>query len=164
MTATLEALREKAHALTRRGVQQRFAEKLAADGGQMLREARELWEEAWPLAVQGEPATRRMLAADLFPALDWTAENAAVMAEAARNFTDRCGATIPAVEAVEAETRAFATWVVECKARWEMLDWPPMKLDPDQIGRARAAFERGEFESVSDVIARLEQGGPLVKE
>ena len=29
---------------------------------------------------------------------------------------------------------------------------------------AEAAYERGEGETVADVVARLEQGGPLVKE
>ena len=49
-------------------------------------------------------------------------------------------------------------------ARWELLDRPRPPLDREQIARSLAEFERGECEDVADVLARLERGGPLVRE
>jgi hypothetical protein len=49
-------------------------------------------------------------------------------------------------------------------ARWEMLDRPRKPLNRERIAESQAAYNRGEGEPISDVIARLEQGGPLVKE
>jgi hypothetical protein len=45
-----------------------------------------------------------------------------------------------------------------------MLDRPRAPLNHQRIAAAKAAYERGEGEPVSEVIARLERGGPLVKE
>ena len=45
-----------------------------------------------------------------------------------------------------------------------MLDRPHKPLNRERIAKSQAAYERGEGEPVSDVITRLEQGGPLVKE
>ena len=45
-----------------------------------------------------------------------------------------------------------------------MLGRPHKPLNRERIAESQAAYQRGEGEPVSDVIARLEQGGPLVKE
>jgi hypothetical protein len=45
-----------------------------------------------------------------------------------------------------------------------MLDRPRKPLQHDRIAESKAAYERGEGEPVSEVIARLEQGGPLLTE
>ena len=64
----------------------------------------------------------------------------------------------------EEQSKVFPLWVKECTVRWEMLGRPRKPLKRERITESQAAYERGEGEPVSDVIARLEQGGPLVKE
>jgi hypothetical protein len=45
-----------------------------------------------------------------------------------------------------------------------MLGRPHKSLQRERIAESQAAYERGQGEPVADVVARLEQGGPLVKD
>jgi hypothetical protein len=45
-----------------------------------------------------------------------------------------------------------------------MLGRPRKPLQREWIAEAQVAYQRGEGEPVAEVIARLEQGGSLVKE
>jgi hypothetical protein len=54
----------------------------------------------------------------------------------------------------------FPVWAAERLARWEMLDEPVPPLDPEALARHRAALERGEFESIDEVLARLPSAPP----
>lgn len=70
---------------------------------------------------------------------------------------------IKEVESVESQVRCNRT-AEECKARWEALSRAPKPLDHERVARAREAFAQGRCEEPAAIIARLEQGGPLVQE
>jgi hypothetical protein len=55
------------------------------------------------------------------------------------------------IAAVRRQAVGFLSW----------LDAPPPPLDPEQLTATRAAYERGEYESVEDILRRLESGGVL---
>ena len=85
-------------------------------------------------------------------------------AEFARIYADMSGREVARLAQFEEQSKVFSLWVKECTARWELLARPHKPLNRKRIAQSQAAYDRGEGESVSDVIARLEQGGPLLKD
>ena len=85
-------------------------------------------------------------------------------AEIARAYADLSGHEVARLAQFEEQSKAFPLWVKECMARWEMLGRSRRPLNRERIAESQAAYDRGEGEAVADVVARLEQGGPLVKE
>ena len=82
----------------------------------------------------------------------------------ARAYADLSGHEVARLAQFEEQSQAFSLWVKECTARWEMLGQPRKPLRRERIAESQSAYQRGDSEPISDVIARLEKGGPLVKE
>jgi hypothetical protein len=122
------------------------------------------WDHVWRLALAGKVPNRRERGVKLRSLLERSHRILGRSLAAARHYAGLSGRQVARLSELEEQARAFPLWVEECLARWAMLDRPRKPLDPERIARSQAAYARGEREAVSDVIARLEQGGPLVKE
>ncbi len=123
-----------------------------------------LWDHHWTRALAGKIADRRERGTKLISLLERGGRVLCRGARIARAYADLAGEEVARLAQFEEQCAAFPLWVKECMTRWEMLDRPRKPLNHERIAESRAAYERGEGEAVSDVIARLEQGGPLVKE
>jgi hypothetical protein len=123
-----------------------------------------LWDHHWTRALAGKIQDRRERGAKLLSLLERGGHIVRRGAAIARAYADLSGQEVARLAQFEEQSKAFSLWVKECRARWEMLSRPHEPLNRERIGESQAAYERGEGEPVSDVVARLEQGGPLVKE
>lgn len=123
-----------------------------------------LWDYHWTAALEGKVPNRQERGATLRSLLERGGRLLSRHAVVARAYADLSGRDVARLAQFEEQSRAFPLWVEECMARWELLDRPRKPLDRERIARAQAAFERGECELVSDIIARLEKGGPLLQE
>jgi hypothetical protein len=123
-----------------------------------------LWDYHWTRALAGKIPDRRERGTKLFSLLERGGRIIRRAAALARTYADLSGHEVARLTPFEEVSRAFPLWVKECAARWEMLGRPHKPLNRERIAESQAAYERGEGEPVSEVIARLEQGGPLVKE
>jgi hypothetical protein len=123
-----------------------------------------LWDYNWALALAGKVADRRERGGKLRSLLERARRILGRYLAVARHYADLSDREVAHLSQLEEQAKAFPLWVEECMARWEMLDRPRKPLNRERIARSQAAYERGEGEPVSEVIARLEQGGPLVKE
>ena len=123
-----------------------------------------LWEYNWTMALEGKISDRRERGIKLLALLERGARLLSRDAAAARALADLSGCEVARLDQFEEQAKAFPLWVAERMALWEVLDRPHKPLDREQIARAQAEFERGECEDVSDILARLEKGGPLVRE
>jgi hypothetical protein len=123
-----------------------------------------LWDYYWTRALAGKVPDRAERGAKLLSLLERGARIIRRGAAIARSYADFSGHEVARLAQFEQQSKAFPTWVKECAARWAMLDEPRKPLSRERIAESAAAYERGESESVADVIARLEQGGPLVKD
>jgi hypothetical protein len=123
-----------------------------------------LWDYHWKRALAGKVPDRREYGTQLLALLDRGGRVIRRGAALARAYAEKSGQEVARLAQFEEQSSAFALWVKECIARWEMLGRPRMPLHRERIADSQAAYERGEGELVSEVVARLEQGGPLVKE
>ncbi len=123
-----------------------------------------LWNHHWARALTGKIPDRRETGAKLLSLLERGSRIICRAATIARAYADSCGQEIARLTQFEEQSQAFPQWVRECQARWEMLDRPRKPLNRERIAESQSAYECGAGESIADVIARLEQGGPLVKE
>lgn len=123
-----------------------------------------LWEYNWTLALIGKVPDRHERGAKLRSLLEEGARILGRDAALARVYADVSGREVARLAQFEEQSKAFPVWVEECMAQWELLDRPRKPLDRERLARSQAAYERGECEDVADVIARLEKGGPFVKE
>ena len=123
-----------------------------------------LWDYHWTMALAGKVPDRRERGAKLRSLLERGGRLLNRDAVVARSYADLSGREVARLAQFEEQTRMFPLWIEECMARWEQLDRPRKPLDRERMTRARAAFEEGECEPISDIIARLEKDGPLVKE
>jgi hypothetical protein len=123
-----------------------------------------LWDYSWTRALAGKIPDRQKEGATLRSLLRRAAAGLARAAAAARKGADISGQEVARLSAFEEQARAFPLWVEECMARWELLDRPRKPLNRERLARSQAAYERGECEDAADIVARLEQGGPVVKE
>lgn len=123
-----------------------------------------LWEYHWTRALAGKGSDRQEQGEKLFSLLERGGRLLRRGAALARAYADLSGHAVARLAQFEEQSQAFPLWVKECSARWEMLGRPRKPLRPEQIAESQAAYARGEGEPVSEVITRLEQGGPLVKE
>ncbi len=123
-----------------------------------------LWNHYWTRALAGKVPDLRERGAKVFPLLERGGRIIRRGAEIARAYADAAGRDVARLALFEEQSAAFPLWVKECEARWEMLDRPHKPLNRDRIAESQAAYARGDGEPISDIIARLEQGGPLVKE
>jgi hypothetical protein len=76
----------------------------------------------------------------------------------------RGGAVLRRLAEAEMIGPGLRAWAAKVAAWCDFLDRPLPPLDREQVRRSREAFQRGECEDVAEVIARLETGGPIVKE
>jgi hypothetical protein len=123
-----------------------------------------LWDHYWTRALAGKIQDRGERGAKLFSLLERGGHIIRRGAALARTYADLSGHEVARLAQFEEQSKAFLVWVKECQARWQMLDRPQKPLNRERIAESQAAYERGEGEPVSEVVARLEQGGPLVKE
>ncbi|MBY0524176.1 MAG: hypothetical protein K2R98_12295 [Gemmataceae bacterium] len=123
-----------------------------------------LWDHHWTRALAGKIPDRQERGAMLLALLERGGHLIRRGAAIARAYADLSGNEVARLAQFEEQSRTFPLWVKECRARWEMLERPHKPLKRERITESQAAYERGEGELVSDVIARLEQGGPLVKD
>ncbi len=123
-----------------------------------------LWDYHWTAALSGKVADRRQMGATLRSLLERGARSLARSVSIARTHADLSGQPIARLVQFEEQVRSFPLWIEESLARWELLDRPHKPLDRERCTRAQTAFARGECESASDILARLEQGGPLLQE
>jgi hypothetical protein len=122
------------------------------------------WDYHWSMALAGKIADRKEHGARLRSLLERTGRLLARHAAVARAYADASGQEVARLTQLEEQSKVFSQWVAECMARWELLDRPRKAADPAQFAAAQAAFSRGECEPVSEIVARLESGGPLVQE
>lgn len=140
------------------------ADFLVDEGIGLRQRAQRLWDLHWTMALAGQIPDRQAHGARLRARLAEHGPPLAEAAEIARAFADLSGREVARLAEFEKQAAAFARWVEECLARWEMLDRPRPPLDRERVAQAREAFARGECEDLADVIARVERGGPLVAE
>ncbi|HEX5272360.1 MAG TPA: hypothetical protein VFW33_17810 [Gemmataceae bacterium] len=122
------------------------------------------WDYNWAQALSGKLPDRGERGAELRALLERSGRVLRRYVAAARRHADLSGREVARLSQIEEQARGFPVWIEECVARWEMLDRPRKPLNRERIAKAQAAYARGEGEPVSDVVARLEQGGSLVKE
>jgi hypothetical protein len=123
-----------------------------------------LWNHYWTRALAGEIPDRQAYGAKILSLLERGSRILRRHAAIARAYADLSGHEVARLAQLEEQSQAFPLWVKECTARWEMLGRPRKPLNRERIAESQAAYERREGEPVADVIARLEQGGPLVKD
>jgi hypothetical protein len=123
-----------------------------------------LWDHRWKRALAGKIPDRRERGAQLLALLERGGRIIRRSAAVARAYADASGHEVARLAQFEEQSKAFPVWVKECQARWEMLGRPHEPLNRERVAESQAAYERGEGEALSDLLARLEQGGPLVKE
>jgi len=123
-----------------------------------------LWDHHWTRALAGKIPDRSEHGAKLFALLERGDRIIRRGAEIARSYADLSGHEVARLAQFEEQGKAFALWVKECRARWEMLGRPRRPIDRERIAESKAAYGRGEGEQVAEIVGRLEQGGPLVKE
>jgi len=123
-----------------------------------------LWNHYWSRALAGKVPDRRERGTKLLALLERGDRLIRRGAALARAYAEVSGHEVARLTQFEQQSQAFPLWVQECMTRWEMLSRPQPPLRRERIAGSQAAYARGEGELVSDVIARLEQGGPLVKE
>lgn len=123
-----------------------------------------LWDYSWTMALAGKIPDRRERGLKLRSLLERGGRILSRCAAAARVYADRSGHGVARLSQLEEQSKAFPLWVEECMARWEMLDRTYKPLDRDRLARAQAAYQRGDCEAVSDILAQLEKGGSLVSE
>ncbi len=123
-----------------------------------------LWDSNWTQALAGKFSDQDKRRVKLRLLLERGGRLLERCAAIARHYAESSGHEVARLAQFEDQVGQFPLWVVECMARWEMLDRPRKPLDRERIASSQAAYERGEGEPITDVITRLEQGGPLVKE
>jgi hypothetical protein len=122
------------------------------------------WDHHWMRALAGKIPDHGEFGEKLRSLLERGGRIIGRSAALARAYADLSGREIARLAQFEEQSKAFPLWIKECLARWEMLGRPHKSLRRERIAESQAAYERGEGEPVSDVITRLEQGGPLVKD
>jgi hypothetical protein len=122
-----------------------------------------LWDFYWTRVVAGKIQDMRQRGEILFSLLERGARILRRGAALARVYADASGNEVARLAEFEKQSESFPIWVKECKARWELVSRPRRALDAKQVAAAQTAYQRGEGESIADIITRLEQGGPLVR-
>jgi hypothetical protein len=123
-----------------------------------------LWDYHWAMAVAGESLDSLGKRKNLRTLLERGSQALARSAAKARAYAVRSGRDVARLSQFEEQAAAFSLWVEECMARLEMLVRTPKPLDRERLARVQAAYARGEGEDAGDILARLKDGGPLVKE
>jgi hypothetical protein len=123
-----------------------------------------LWDYYWTRALAGDVPRNDEREANVLALLDRGGRIIQRSAAIARAYADISGHQVARLVQFEEQSKAFSSWVKECRARCKMLDRPRRPLNREQIVESQAAYEGGEGEAISDIIGRLKKGGPLVKE
>ena len=123
-----------------------------------------IWELHWSKALVGDIANRKEDGEKLQTLLKHGGRVLARGAAVALLYANQSGLEVARLSQFEEQVKAFPLWAQECITRWEMLDRPRKALNQERLARSRAAYERGECEDTSNILTRLEQGGPIAKE
>ncbi len=140
------------------------ADFLVDEGIGLKQSSVRLWDHNWTMALAGKIPDRRERGARLRSLLERGGRILCRYAAAARAYADLSGHEVARLAEFEQQSKAFPIWVEECLARWDLLDRPRKPLDRERVARTQGAFVRGECEPVTDIVARLESGGPPVQE
>jgi hypothetical protein len=141
-----------------------IAEFFVDEGIGVRQSSLRLWDHHWKRALAGKIQDRGERGAKLLSRLERGGHIIRRGAALARAYADLSGHEVARLAQFEEQSKAFPLWVKECRARWEMLGRSHKPLNRERITESQAAYERGEGEPVSEIVARLEQGGPLIKE
>jgi len=123
-----------------------------------------LWDYHWTRALAGKTSNWSEHGENLLSLLERGGRIISRGAAIARAYADLSGHDVARLAQFEEQSKVFPLWVKECVARWQMLSRPRDPLRRERIAESQAAYDRGEGEPISEAIARLEQGGPLVNE
>ena len=123
-----------------------------------------LWDYHWTRALAAKTPNWREDGTRLLALLERGGRIIRRGAALARAYADKSGQEVARLAQFEEQSKAFPLWVKECSVRWEMLGRPRKPLNRERIVESQAAYERGDGEPVSEVIVRLQQGEPFVKE
>lgn len=141
-----------------------IADFLVDEGIGVRQSSRRLWDYHWTMALAGKIADRQARGAELGALLVRAGKLLARGAALARAYADLSGNEVARLTQFEEQSKAFPIWVEERMACWGLLDAPRKPYDPVAAAEARAAIARGEYEDVADILARVQNGGPIVKE
>lgn len=141
-----------------------IADFFVDEGIGIRQSSRRLWDHYWTRALAGKIPDKKDRGRKLLALLERGGNMILRGAAIARTFAALSGHSIARLSQFEEQSKAYPLWVKECAARWDMLSRPRAPLDRERLAQSRAAYERGEGEFVADVVDRLRQGGPLVKE
>lgn len=121
----------------------------------LRRSASRLWDHEWTRAVAGKAGDRSARGAKLRAFLERTGVLLNQYAALAKTYADRSNSEVASLPEVRQQSDEFSTWVEECLARWALLDRPRKPINRDTVAAAQAAFQRGECEDTSAILARL---------
>ncbi len=119
-----------------------------------------IWEAMWEAAGR-DPAMDR---AKEVETLRWVLQDAGQALQEAVRRAGMFERPLARLDELQARAAAFPLWTQECLTRWEMLACSAPSLDPERVARAQAAYARGDHEELDAVLARVQEGGPWVKE
>jgi hypothetical protein len=122
------------------------------------------WAEMWEAALRDPNRDRTEKGEVLRWVLDDTRQRLLEILGWTQAYSGIIGRPLPRLDELEARAVEFPLWTRECLARWEMLDRPAPPLDPERIARAQGTYAQGEHEAVDDMLSRVQEGGPWVKE
>ena len=115
-----------------------------------------LWDLLWTKALAGKIPDYQERGAKLLSLLERGGNIIHRGAEIARVYANKSGQEVARLAQFEEQSKAFPLWVKEGRARWEMLGRAHKPLNRERIAESQAAYQRGEGEPVSEVIARLD--------
>ncbi len=140
------------------------AQRLAVEGQDLMKALADLCDDHWGLAITGAIKDIPAAVQRLRRRLDHAANLLVHTRDLAQSFAGSAEHPIPALEEFVNSLRNYPLWVEETLERWSLLQRRPRPIDPEAAARAREEFQRGECEDVTDILARLNRGGPLLKE
>jgi hypothetical protein len=139
-------------------------EAIVTEALQLREDVRRLWQTVLALAradcIDDYPATGGLLR-------QLCADNLRLMRNVgglARSVAGSTGHEVRGLVELDAATAELSAWADRELAQWPWVDAPPLPIDPAMVEQSRASRARGEAEDVGDVLARVQAGGPLVKE
>ena len=115
--------------------------------------AARVWEEMWETALRDPSKDRTKETEILKRVLDDAGQSLRETLRKARDNAQMYERPLARLDELEARAVEFPLLARECLARWKMLDNPVPPLDPERVARAQAAYARGEYEDMDDVLA-----------
>jgi hypothetical protein len=139
------------------------AEALIAEASQMDDSLRRTWEGVKARAGAGQIKDFQTTGVQLREAFETGIGVMALVADLAQTVARTTGHELCGLAELNTAVAEARTWTGRVLDAWPWTDrpWPP--LDRAAVEGSRAATERGEGEDITDMLARVKAGGPLVK-